>query len=206
MTLQNLRNLVGPGKLKEETPNEREFDGLIRSAAARLRDAHNAALAPESRFDLAYNAAHSLALAALPLVMHVPAWFAATHTADPQALGFTTDITPTLYAMLGRAPTPPAPMFGQPLFRANDEPAPARAADGQLVASSYGSVYGWISDNGRRLYVADGVDFRDYLFTLDGSPTGRAQSVGADDRRDGQQAIRAAVDAIARFYGFAGGS
>ena len=65
MALQNLRNLVGPGKLKEEAPNEREFDGLMRSAAARLRDAHNAALAPESRFDLAYNAAHSLALAAL---------------------------------------------------------------------------------------------------------------------------------------------
>lgn len=65
MILQNLRNLVGLGKLKEETPNEREFDGLIRSAAARLRDAHNAALAPESRFDVAYNAAHSLALAAL---------------------------------------------------------------------------------------------------------------------------------------------
>ncbi|WP_040570688.1 hypothetical protein [Methyloversatilis thermotolerans] len=65
MTLQNLRKLVGPGKLKEETPSEREFDGLIRSAAARLCDAHNTALAPESRFDLAYNAAHSLALAAV---------------------------------------------------------------------------------------------------------------------------------------------
>lgn len=34
-------------------------------AAARLRAAHNTALAPESRFDLAYNAAHSLAPAAL---------------------------------------------------------------------------------------------------------------------------------------------
>ena len=42
-----------------------EFDGLLRSGEARLSDAANPALALESRFDLAYNAAHALALAAL---------------------------------------------------------------------------------------------------------------------------------------------
>ena len=43
----------------------REFVGLVRPARARLQDAGNAALALESRFDLAYNAAHGLCLAAL---------------------------------------------------------------------------------------------------------------------------------------------
>lgn len=65
MTLQNLRNLTGPGKLKEESPSATELAGLVRSATARLRDAHNAALTLDSRFDLAYNAAHALSLAAL---------------------------------------------------------------------------------------------------------------------------------------------
>ena len=37
----------------------------MRSAQARLKDALNTTLAIESRFDLAYNAAHALALAAL---------------------------------------------------------------------------------------------------------------------------------------------
>lgn len=37
----------------------------MRSARSRLTDAGNPALALESRFDLAYNAAHALALAAL---------------------------------------------------------------------------------------------------------------------------------------------
>jgi hypothetical protein len=37
----------------------------VASGAARLADAANPALAPESRFALAYNAAHALALAAL---------------------------------------------------------------------------------------------------------------------------------------------
>src|SRR5580698_4657074 len=65
MTSPNLENLVKTGNLKSEPPSQNEFNGLLRSAQARLTDARNASLAIESRFDLAYNAAHSLALAAL---------------------------------------------------------------------------------------------------------------------------------------------
>lgn len=61
-----LDNLSGPGKpLKAEAPDAQELAGLLRSGLARLNDARNTALALESRFDLAYNAAHSLSLAAL---------------------------------------------------------------------------------------------------------------------------------------------
>ncbi|BCB26126.1 hypothetical protein SKTS_10120 [Sulfurimicrobium lacus] len=61
----SLDNLVRIGKLKAEPPAQSEFDGLVRSGMVRLRDAENAALSLESRFDLAYNAAHALSLAAL---------------------------------------------------------------------------------------------------------------------------------------------
>ena len=58
--------LTGPGKvLKAEPPDRKEFEGLKRSGQARLHDAKNTSLSLESRFDLAYNAAHSLCLAAL---------------------------------------------------------------------------------------------------------------------------------------------
>jgi hypothetical protein len=61
-----LENLVGPGKaLRAEPPDAAEFAGLLRSGRARLKDAGNKKLAIESRFDLAYNAAHALCLAAL---------------------------------------------------------------------------------------------------------------------------------------------
>ena len=61
-----LDKLCGPDKpLLPEPPDAREFVGLVRPARARLQDAGNAALALESRFDLAYNAAHGLCLAAL---------------------------------------------------------------------------------------------------------------------------------------------
>lgn len=61
-----LENLSGPGKpLKIEAPDATEIAGLIRSGTARLVDARKADLSLESRFDLAYNAAHALCLAAL---------------------------------------------------------------------------------------------------------------------------------------------
>ena len=65
MPLPPLDNLVRIGQLKAEPPAQAEFDGLVRSGQVRLADAANAVLSLESRFDLAYNAAHALCLAAL---------------------------------------------------------------------------------------------------------------------------------------------
>ena len=65
MPSPNLARLCGTGLLHAEPPAADEFTGLLRSGLARLNDARNAALAPESRFDLAYNAAHALCLAGL---------------------------------------------------------------------------------------------------------------------------------------------
>lgn len=58
--------MAGPGKpLKAEPPDASELEGLMRSGLARLKDAGNTTLSLESRFDLAYNAAHAFCLAAL---------------------------------------------------------------------------------------------------------------------------------------------
>ena len=67
MTSSELENLVRLGQLKKEPPAEAEIAGLLRSGEARLADTQNLELSLESRFDLAYNAAHALALAALRL-------------------------------------------------------------------------------------------------------------------------------------------
>lgn len=65
MTYEKLDNLVKIGQLKVEDSSEVEVTGLIQSGVARLEDARKTALNIESRFDLAYNAAHALSLAAL---------------------------------------------------------------------------------------------------------------------------------------------
>jgi len=61
-----LDSLAGPrGTLVREPPDAKEFAGLLRSGLTRLKDAENEANSLDSRFDLAYSAAHALCLAAL---------------------------------------------------------------------------------------------------------------------------------------------
>jgi len=65
MPSAELENLTKIKKLKTEPGSQSEFDGLLRSGQRRLADALKTSLSAESRFDLAYNAAHAFALAAL---------------------------------------------------------------------------------------------------------------------------------------------
>lgn len=61
-----LENLCGPDKpLHKEEFDSAEYAGLKHSGHVRLADAKNPSNSLEGRFDLAYNAAHSLCLAAL---------------------------------------------------------------------------------------------------------------------------------------------
>ncbi len=65
MTSQQFENLVDIGQIKQEPGDQKEFNGLVHSGPSRLKDSRLDALSLESRFDLAYNAAHALSLAAL---------------------------------------------------------------------------------------------------------------------------------------------
>ena len=65
MSSAELENLARAGKLKREPPSRKELEALQTSGEHRLADAERTDLSFESRFDLAYNAAHALALFAL---------------------------------------------------------------------------------------------------------------------------------------------
>jgi hypothetical protein len=65
MGKRELDNLITIGQLKSEPPSRAEYTGMVQSARKRLVDAQNEDLDPDSQFDLAYGAAHRLALAAL---------------------------------------------------------------------------------------------------------------------------------------------
>jgi hypothetical protein len=67
MAKAELEALVRIGQLKAEPASRAEFNGMVNGAKKRLADAQNKDLAAESRFDLAYGAAHGFALAALRL-------------------------------------------------------------------------------------------------------------------------------------------
>lgn len=65
MSKPELDNLVRINRLKTEPASKSEFMGMLDAARKRLVDAQNETLDPDSRFDLAYGAAHRFALAAL---------------------------------------------------------------------------------------------------------------------------------------------
>jgi hypothetical protein len=65
MAKPELDNLVKIERLKAEPPLRKEYDGMLKSALRGLADAQNESIDPDSQFDLAVEAAHKFALAAL---------------------------------------------------------------------------------------------------------------------------------------------
>jgi hypothetical protein len=93
-----LDNLTGPGKpLREEPPDAKEIAGLKHSGRVRLA-ALQSALSLESRFDLAYNAAHALSLAALRTAGYRPAHRYIVFQVLPHTLG----VGPEVWRILAR--------------------------------------------------------------------------------------------------------
>ena len=98
MTSPELENLVRVGQLKREPAVAAEIRGLLRSGEARLADAANLTLSLESRFDLAYGAAHALALAALRL----RGYRAESRFVVFQVLPHTLGLAPALWRVLSK--------------------------------------------------------------------------------------------------------
>ena len=65
MSNEYLDNLVKIGKLKADPSSDDEIKGLVRRGLIKIEDCKHANLSEETRFDIAYNAAHALCLAAL---------------------------------------------------------------------------------------------------------------------------------------------
>jgi hypothetical protein len=99
MPKRELENLVATGNLKVEPPDAGEIEGLVRSGETRLRDAENESISIESRFDLAYNAAHALSLAAL----RWHGYRADTRYMVFQVLAHTLSLPPALWRILNDA-------------------------------------------------------------------------------------------------------
>ncbi|QOW23659.1 hypothetical protein [Lysobacter sp. H23M47] len=99
MTSAELDNLVRIGKLKREPASKRELRGLQESALSRLADAETTSLSFDSRFDLAYNAAHALALSALRRL----GYRSDNRYLVFQALPHTTGLPPEVWRVLAKA-------------------------------------------------------------------------------------------------------
>ncbi len=139
----------------------------------------------------------------IPLIVHLPETMKSRVASNPAGVAFLTDITPTLYSLLGHEPELRSPVFGRALFaeHAKDLPAAERVDGNFLVASSYGPVYGILGGNGRSLYIADSVNYTEYLFDLTSDAKAPAPALSDEQRAAYRELIRAAVEEIHAFYG-----
>ena len=138
----------------------------------------------------------------IPLIVHLPADMRAVYPTDPDEIAFLTDITPSLYYLLGHRALERDRVLGRPLFIAQGDPSPPAPEPYYLIVSSYAPVYAILADNGSTLYVADGVSYSDYLFDLSASSGGVSRTLTDAQRDRFQQQIRAGIQAISRFYHF----
>lgn len=97
-----LDNLVKLGLLKTEPPSKTELQRFIRHAERALADASLPKLSPSGRFDMAYNAAHALALAALRANGYRPSDGPGHRAIVFQSLVHTIDAPATLASTLNR--------------------------------------------------------------------------------------------------------
>ena len=134
----------------------------------------------------------------IPLLIHAPASLQ-SQLANPSTLAFSTDITPTVYALTGHPVEPSSRVLGRPLLR-QAAVTSGDAADWNLLVSSYGPVYGILRGNGRWLYIVDAVNYRDYYYDLDVDAAGERNLVTPSIRREQQALVREGVRDINRFY------
>jgi len=137
----------------------------------------------------------------IPLVMHLPERYRSLQS-DPMQLVFSSDITPSLYALLGHTEIANDEMYGRPLFTpALEDQIPYLRSD-YLIASSYGPVYGILSKQGRQLFIADSVNFRDSVWDipLNGKPDERRPNL--EETVEAYARMRELVDHVAKFYDF----
>lgn len=98
-----LRNLAEAGLIKAEPTSTRELGGLLESASQLLKDARNPQNSETTRFSVAYQAAHSLALAAMRARDYRPSQGPGHRAIVFQALAHTIGAPVELWLPLGKA-------------------------------------------------------------------------------------------------------
>lgn len=173
--------------------------GLYDNTIVILTADHGDSLGEDGRFGHSYTVFPEVMR--VPLIVHLPAKMAAAAETDLTRVSFLTDITPTLYALLGYQPADLGALYGSPLFGKTPDES-FRRRDPFLLSSSYGAVYGMLRHNGRFLYIADAVEGRDYAYDLADGGLGSRVEITEAMRALNWDLIRKEVGKIADQYHF----
>ena len=173
--------------------------GLYDSSIVVLTADHGDSLGEQGRWGHAYTIYPEIVR--IPLIIHVPAALREKYKVDTKAIAFSTDITPTLYYLLGHKPTMHHETFGKSLFVEDESERKAGKYDNYLIASSYAAVYGVLTGDGLSLNVADGVSYKDYGFNMS-SDQPDSNTLAGSAKTSNEELIRKKILVLDRLYGF----
>jgi hypothetical protein len=136
----------------------------------------------------------------IPLIIHLPPQMQQQFVWDASDVAFNTDITPSLFYLLGHHPTRNNELFGRPLFTQTHEEASAYGRPQYLLVSSYAPVYATLSGDARSLFIVDAVNSKNYYFDLVKDPTGSQSHVTIPIQKENEALIRHEVGLIDDLY------
>jgi predicted AlkP superfamily pyrophosphatase or phosphodiesterase len=138
----------------------------------------------------------------IPLIIHLPENVKRNFVYDANMLAFSTDITPTLYYVLGQRPIRNDAMLGRPLFTLTMEEQKPYMRDSYLIGDSYGPQYALLRDNGRTLFVANGENNQAYIYDLAHSFAGERTNIDEEAVSENKRAIVSEIQKIQAFYNY----
>ena len=138
----------------------------------------------------------------VPLIIHLPARMREHLVCDYTRISTLTDITPTLYYLLGHRPIRQNPLYGRPLFAETRQELDRYPRKDVLLASDVRAVYGILTADGRYLYTTYDSPAQSYLFDLAADPNALHNILTSSLKQHYDEEIIDDLHMIGDFYGY----
>ena len=138
----------------------------------------------------------------VPLIVHLPSSMREKLVYDDRTLATLTDITPSLYYLLGHRPLLHNALFGRPLFVATRQELESYRRQELFLASDARAAYGILADNGRYLYVTYDSPAESFLFDLATDPNAQHNIATPLQKKQYDQRIIQELQTLADFYDY----
>jgi len=138
----------------------------------------------------------------VPLLVHLPETMRKVMVYDDEHISALTDITPTLYYLLGHRPILHGAVLGHPLFVLHPEELKEYQRDELFMASDVRAVYGLLTGNGRFLYTAYASPAENFLFDLEHDPNAQQNLSTPQLKQRYDEQVIEHLHILANFYGY----
>jgi len=138
----------------------------------------------------------------VPLIIHLPAKMREQFVYDDTRLATLTDITPTLYYLLGHRPIRQNPLYGRPLLAETKQELDRYRPQDLFLASDAKAVYGILTADERYLYATYDSPAQSYLFDLTQDPNAQRNILTAPLKQHYDEEIIERLQMIGDYYGY----